>query len=250
MVVLQGFLLLICQGLHVPSPQCVAIRWHPFVLLLLEDLPHLCYKVRCYQICGVSGDNPQNKHTVLTEVIVGKPVAKFTVKPALKLVGYLQVFLYEGYTVLLNGDSVAPGQKIVYGKGSDKEKPKPQENENFLVEQVDWKHALDCEALNVFKLANFEITEGDSWETWALSPRGVRSQAIQDFEAVDIIIGGHESVEQEELANDVSHIQSFDGKVQAREECAASFAANEATDSGDLLPCGGVSVPGIVALGV
>ena len=83
---------------------------------------------------------------------------------------------------------------------------------------------LKCEAINeteiaedlpldILELSDSEVAKGNSGESRALSHAFTSVHHIDILETVHIVVGCHESIEQEELSNDVCDVEDFDAKV-------------------------------------
>ena len=164
----------------------------------------------------------------------------------MKLIGDFQIFLYVADTVTLHNDDIAPVEKVVDGKSGDEEEPEPQEDEDFLVEQVDGQNALDSVTEHVLELTDLEVAECHTWEAWTLPPWVVGMETFENFKTIHIVIGCHESIQQEELTNDVADIQNLDEKEKAGEESTASFTADNTAHTANTFPHGSVAVPIVV----
>ena len=98
-----------------------------------------------------------------------------------------------------------PEQEVAHGAAGDQHEPEPEEDEDLLVEQVDGQDALHGERLDVLKLPDLEIAQGDFGEPGRVAPVAVLGEPVDDLEAVQVVPAAHEGVEQEKLAHDVDH---------------------------------------------
>lgn len=65
--------------------------------------------------------------------------------------------------------SAYPRNESVHAHTCNKAQPEPDEDKDFLIEQIDWKSALNRVQVVVFaKSSNTEVTHGDTRETMRL----------------------------------------------------------------------------------
>lgn len=173
-------------------------------------------------------------------------MTQLPVESVLELFGDFKVFLDVADAVSLHDDDVAPVQKVVDGECSYKEEPKPEENEDFLVEEIDWQDALNRETLNILELTDLKVAECDTWETWAFPPWVVRMETLQNLKSVNVVIGGHKGIQKKELTDDINNVEDFDKQEKSRQERTTTFAADDTTNATDTFSHGRVLIPTIV----
>merc|ERR550534_3172652 len=84
--------------------------------------------------------------------------------------------------------------------------------------------------MDILKLADLEITQGNLWKPWAVPPVAVVGQTIKDFKAVQIVPAAHEAVEQKELDDHVDNVKHLDKQIQPCQEGTIAFGADKAHD--------------------
>uniref|UniRef100_A0A1I8HLJ6 HMG box domain-containing protein n=1 Tax=Macrostomum lignano TaxID=282301 RepID=A0A1I8HLJ6_9PLAT len=138
----------------------------------------------------------------------------------------------------------APG--VQDGHHGDEQQHEPEEDED-----------LRSPGMAVANDADIEVAQGHPGEVAAVPPVVIVPQVAQDAEPIKVVIGAEETVEQEELPDNVSDVQQLDNDVHVDEVAAVGCSANEeipdehllqiVEEAGllsDLLLDGGSKVPG------
>merc|ERR1711976_358950 len=107
---------------------------------------------------------------ILTEVLLNELDCQFLVGVPLELLHESEVFLDVTVTVGLEGGTKDPREEGEAGHCCDENHPEPDEEVDLLIEQVDGKNTLDGVVLDVTKATDFEVTHGDTGETWGSGP--------------------------------------------------------------------------------
>ena len=127
-----------------------------------------------------------------------------------------------------------PADEVKYGDGCDKNKPKPEEEEDHLVEEVDGQHTLDGVTLQVTQTTHFEVAHGDARESRRVVPVGAVGDGAEDVNAVHAEGVSEHGVEQEELANHVGDEEEFADEVGHQEIVSEPLANAAACTSQDV----------------
>ena len=109
---------------------------------------------------------------------------------------------------------------------------------------------MDREALQVLELSDADVAERDAWEPRALSPRTALSHVVHELKSVEVVGGGEEGVQKEELANGVNDVQDLHKEVHGRQVAAGAFVAEEAEEAGSLVLGADEHIPLVLLVGV
>ena len=130
---------------------------------------------------------------------------------------------------------VDPDEEVERAERGDEDQPEPDEDEDFLVEQIDGQHTLDGVVVHVLKLTDLEEAMRDSRELWTLRPALASRKVINHLKAVHVKVRAEKFVEDKELPNGVAQVEEFDEHVEGDQVVAVTFAPHDAAILGDLL---------------
>ena len=126
-----------------------------------------------------------------------------------------------------------PTQQAEARRRRDEHHPEPEEDVDLLVEQVDGQHALDGVRMDRAHLTDLEVAQRDPREAASRRPVVARDEVDYDADAVDVVIGAQEAVQEEQLREDIGEVQDLCGEVQHHQVVAASVAAQHAQVLGE-----------------
>ena len=201
----------------------------PVVVPQLED------QFRHEHIVGVLAHKPEYKDAVLAEILLAELDRHLLVQLGLVAVVDTQELLEVAQSVLAEYHRVDPDEEVERAESGDEHQPEPDEDEDFLVEQVDGQHALHRVVVHVGQLADLEEAMRDSRELGALRPALAAGQMVDHLEAVHVKVRAEEFVENEELADGVAQVEQLDEHVERDEVVAVALAPHDAAVLGDLL---------------
>lgn len=164
------------------------------------------------------------EEVVVLQILVGELLVYFFVIFFQQLVVYFKEFFDVCYVVVFDDDVLDLEQEVIEGNYGNYYELELKEDEDFFVEEVDGKDVLYGLLLQVLQLMDVEIIECDVWELVVFFDFLVVGQVIQNFK----IIGGvkfvfYESIEDEELVDDVDIVQDFNEYVQVGQVCVFVF---------------------------
>lgn len=220
------------------------------VLLVFEDCPQVFDKVCNDHICGVPGDDSQQEDAIIPQVALGELGGQLLVEIGVQFVVDFEILLGVVHLVFGEHDKVRPVYQVEASNTGNEDQPKPNEDEDFLVEQVDGQYALDREALQVLELTDADVTKRDAREPGTLSPGAVLCHVLHEFKSIKVVGRGQECVQQEQLPDGVRYVQDFDEKVHGRKVSPGSLVAEEAEESGGLVLGADKHVPFVLFVGV
>ena len=125
----------------------------------------------------------------------------------------MQVLLDIPVAILTEDDSQQPGEKRRAGDRRYEHHPKPDEQVDLLVEQVNWKNALNSVPLDISKTTNFEVAHGDPRESGRRSPVLTSQGGSDDIDTVQIKVRSKEAVQNEQLSDDVDQKEDLDDQI-------------------------------------
>ena len=125
----------------------------------------------------------------------------------MQLVVDLEIFLDILASIALEDHTVKPSHQVDAGQERHQHQPEPDENEDFLVEEVDGKDTLYGPSLDVLQLTNSEVAESDTREARRLAPGVTLTQLREHFKAIQVEVCGQESIEDEELTDHIGGVQ-------------------------------------------
>ena len=105
--------------------------------------------------------------------------------------------------------------------------PEPDEDEDFLVEEVYREHALHDVAVQTRLVADLEVAQCDPREALRCRPVPAAHQPLDDVGPVQMVFHAEEGVEHEQLPDGVRHIDHLDDEVCRCQIVAIETAANE-----------------------
>jgi len=131
-----------------------------------------------------------------------------------------------------------PHDERVEGERGHEHHPEVDEEEDLLVEEVDWKHTLDVVAVNCAQSTHLQVAHCDSWKSRGGLWDGPKRRPIMadidnaedDVDTVRVEWNSKEHVEQEELSEDVDEVHAFDDEV-SDDEIIAAMSTTQTTDS-------------------
>ena len=145
----------------------------------LEMVPQRAHQLAHHDVIRVLLDNPQQKHTVLLQVLVqervqyleihngrgrGRRRRVVIIDEAAKTIVHLEVALNKVHARRA-AKRKEPVEERIHAQRCDQTKPEPYEDENLFVEQVDGQRALDRVLLVVLaESANSEVAHCDARE--------------------------------------------------------------------------------------
>lgn len=194
-------------------------------LLVPEVVPQLIYGVGRDDVPRVQSHYSEHEDTVHAKVIVDKMRQQLLLVP---------VHIPQNEEVLPNESPASEAQEahnphegIKNVDDGDDDEPKPQEDEDFLVEQVDHQHTLHSVAMEVAKHADLEVTHCDAREVAGFVPLAPLHQVGQDVHPVEGMRCPQELVEQEELRDHVPDVQDLGDEVHEAEVASEALGAHE-----------------------
>ena len=125
----------------------------------------------------------------------------------------MQVLLDVPVAILTEDDPQQPGEKRRASDRRHEHHPEPDEQVDLLVEQVNWKNALNRVPLDVSETTNFEVAHGYSRESGWRGPVLASQGGSDDVDAVQIKIRSKEAVQNEQLTDDVGQEEDLDGQI-------------------------------------
>jgi len=81
--------------------------------------------------------------------------------------------------------------------------------------------------LNVLKLSNLEVAEGDTGEASRLLGNGLVGETVHRLNSPHLKEASQKRVQDEEMADNVDHVQSLDEEIETSEEGSLSLVAQE-----------------------
>lgn len=96
------------------------------------------------------------------------------------------------------------------------------------------KHEQRTKYLNVLELTNLEVTECNPWKSSRFLCNSFFCQTIDSLNSPHLEKSTQESVEKEEMRNDIDHIQQLDEQVQTSQKCSLTFVTEKAESWGSL----------------
>jgi len=118
------------------------------------------------------------------------------------------VFPDVAYPAVAEADGPQPAHEAGGRRQRDEDEPEPDEDVDLLVEEVDGQDALDGVRQHGAHLADAEVAERDARES---RRRGVHrlsdDEIVDDLDAVQMVVGAEEQVQQEQLHHDVAEVQ-------------------------------------------
>jgi len=161
-------------------------------------------------------DQSQHEDAVRLQITVDEPAhltpSEF-VRGVVEAVHQTQMMSYVAMAVDAERQSGHPRAQRQRSQSSDSRHPEPDEQENLLVEKVDWEHALDGVALNVGQPTDAEVTERHAWEPRRGGPVVAGHHRRQHVYTEQMKILTEKEVQSEQLTDNVSEEQQLDGDV-------------------------------------
>ncbi len=127
------------------------------------DIPQPREYFRRHHLPSISGDHPQNEHSILFEILC-RESARSGFCLTVDTIKRDQLPPDECGLRPAVGRASQPLEKAEYGDHGDQHEPEPDEDEDLLVEKVDGQHALHGVVVNVPELSYLEVTECHSRE--------------------------------------------------------------------------------------
>lgn len=90
--------------------------------------------------------------------------------------------------------SCEPGDKRDESDQGCEDKPEPDENKDFLVEQVDREDALDGVSVNVSQLSNLKIAQRHPGEPFTDSPVLLLYHLVEYLDTINMVIRAQEGI--------------------------------------------------------
>ena len=114
---------------------------------------------------GVVRDQAQDEDAVLAEVPMNELAHRhLPIVVGLQLVDELEMPLDVLATAVAEREPRGPENERVERQRGDEQQPEVEEEEDLLVEEVDWQDALDVVAVDGTEPAHFEVAHGDAWK--------------------------------------------------------------------------------------
>ena len=126
-------------------------------------IPQSGQHFRRNDLAGVARNESHEEHAVLTQIIVRKSLAT-RVRLTVQLVQAVQLFTHVLRVTAPVERLEEPLQHAEGGHYRNEDDPEPDEDEDFLVEEVDGKNTLHCVAMDVAQLTHLQIN-GNLCET-------------------------------------------------------------------------------------
>ena len=138
------------------------------------------------------------------------------------------MFLNVAVSISAESAAEAPCQEAEAGDSGYEHHPEPQEQVDLLVEQVDGQHTLHRVALHIAKTTHLEVAHGNTWKAGWRRPVFAAWQGAHDINAVQMVLGAEEGIEDKELAYDVSDEDQLGENVEHYQIVAIATATDEA----------------------
>ena len=152
-----------------------------------------------------------------------------TVAFAVQFVHDFQMLSDVAYPTVAKAYRPQPARKAGDRREPDECEPEPDEDVDLLVEEIDRQDALDGVRQAGAHRSDLEVAQSHSREA---RRRGVHSlpddQVVDDFDAVQVIAGSEEEIQQKQLHGDVAEVQDLDRHVQSQQVVAEPIAARQA----------------------
>lgn len=178
-------------------------------------------------------DEPQDEHSILAKIILDERGDLLFVGIPLDLVHETKVLLDVAMAIHTERASQRPCQETEAGESSDENHPEPQEQVDFLVEQIDGENALDGVALHVSKATHLEVAHGHTREAWRRGPVFSVGERPHHVNSIQMEIGSKKSVKSEKLSDDVGDEDQLAEEVEHRKVVSIATTADQAARTGD-----------------
>ena len=178
----------------------------------------------------VVADEPHHEHAVLLQVLVdeARHLLRVVLVVDVDVLHQQQVLLDVAVPVRVEDAAQRPREQAEQRHGEHEHHPEPDEQVDHFVEEVDRQHALHRVALNVAQPPHLEVAHGDAREARRLAPVLAATQRRQHVDAVHVVVGREERVEQEQLADHVGDVKQLHPHVERHQVVAVPPAREHA----------------------
>ena len=122
-------------------------------------------------------------------------------------------------------ETISPAEEVEKSQNTNKKKPDPDTQVDFLVEEVDWEDTLHCVTMHVAHGPDLEVTHCAFREEAVCRAFLSEKETRENTEAVDVEVFGNKQIENVDLKKDVEDVEKFGHQVKNHEEIPTSFAA-------------------------
>lgn len=207
--------------------------WESAVVVLLVsflcftgfvEVEHLLKHDGSEEISGVLLDETGDEDTIGGKAVVYKVGWEETSFLLFGFEGWgsLEVAVDEVTSNALEHIHESPVDQRKYSENSNKEKPEPEEDVDFLGEHVDDDHTLDAMVVDGGEVHDREVTHGDTREDSGGLPFTASDEVLEGLESPHPALGFKEVGKNPELENDVSEVHDLDKKVEGWKEFSRS----------------------------
>ena len=96
-------------------------------------------------------------------------------------------------------DTEQPRDEITHVEGGEQQNPKPENEKDFLVEEIDRQHALNGVAMDDAHFAYVKVAQCHAWKSLGFSPVKATNELGDHLEAEQMVLVAQKSVQQEDL---------------------------------------------------
>ena len=192
-------------------------------------LPQSVHEFCDHDTVRVEPDQPQDKHPVLSQVVLREVGRQLLVAVAVEFLHHAQVFLDVADAIAADGELEQPCGDVGRGEHRQHHHPEPDEDVDLLVEQIDGEDTLHRVAMVVAQATRREVAHGDAGKLRRHGPVLLTGHQVADHrESVHVIIRAQERVQHEELAQHVDDVEDLGDQVEDDQIVAVSAAEDEA----------------------